>query len=80
MFGGDFQQLKPIRVKGSDILWHPSSGGDFERNLNCAIVLEGTHRFRDNRWYGNMLKRICSGQITQEDIDKINTRVISVCT
>ena len=76
VFGGDFQQLKPIRVKDNDILWHPSSGGDFERNLNCAIVLEGTHRFRDDQWYGNMLKRICTGQITQEDIDKINTRVV----
>ena len=39
-------------------------------------MLEGTHWFRDDRWYGEMLKQICTGQVTQNDIDRINTRVV----
>ena len=76
VFGGDFQQLKPLKISDSDLLWHPSSGQKFQNNPNCAIVLEGTHRFRDDRWYGDMLKRICTGSLTQNDVDRINTRLV----
>ena len=76
IFGGDFQQMKPVNVPDSEILWHPSSSGKFEQVVNCAIILEGIHRFKDNRRYGEMLKRLCSGELTEEDIDWVNTRVL----
>ena len=34
------------------------------------------HRFRDDKRYGEMLKRLCTGDLTKEDIAWINTRVI----
>lgn len=76
VFGGDFQQIEPVGVKSKEILWSPSSSRHFENNLNCAIVLDGIHRFKDDPKYGNMLKKLCAGNFEQEDIDWINSRVI----
>ena len=76
VFSGDFRQMKPVKVPDSQILWHPASSGLFGRIINCAIILDGMHRFRDDRRYGEMLKRLCTGDLTEEDIAWINTRVI----
>ena len=76
VFGGDFQQIEPVGVKTKEILWNPGSSRHFENSLNCAIVLDGMHRFKDDLRYGEMLKQLCSGEMTQEDINWINTRVI----
>ena len=74
--GGDFQQLRPVNVKDSVILWHPSLSGNFEQHVNCAIILDGIHCFQDNKIYREMLKRLCARELTEEDIEWINTRVI----
>ena len=59
-FGGDFQQMKPVNVTDNEILWHPSSSQKIEQHINCAIILEGMHRFRDDQRYGDMLKHLCA--------------------
>ena len=76
VFCGDFQQLKPIGATDENLLWHPESGGFFEKFINCAIVLDGMHRFKDDTQYGELLKRLCNGTLTEEDINLLNTRVL----
>ena len=76
VFCGDFQQLRPVSVPDDEILWHPAAGGFFEKFINCAIVLDGMHRFSDDIGYGHILKRLCEGSLTQEDIDVLNSRVL----
>ena len=76
VFSGDFQQTKPVKVPDSQILWHPASSGFFEHIVNCAVILEGMHCFRDDRRYREMLKRLCTVDLTKEDIVWINTRVL----
>ena len=68
--------MKPVNVSDNEILWHPSSSKRFEQHVNCVIILEGMHRFRDDRRYGDMLKRLCAGELTEDDIKWINTRVL----
>ena len=72
VFGEDFQQLKPVNVSDSQILRHPSSSGKFEQHVNCAIILDSIHHFQDDKRYGEILKRLCSGDLTEEDIEWIN--------
>eukprot|EP00574_Skeletonema_japonicum_P011463 CAMPEP_0201714666 /NCGR_PEP_ID=MMETSP0593-20130828/1046_1 /ASSEMBLY_ACC=CAM_ASM_000672 /TAXON_ID=267983 /ORGANISM="Skeletonema japonicum, Strain CCMP2506" /LENGTH=747 /DNA_ID=CAMNT_0048203961 /DNA_START=45 /DNA_END=2288 /DNA_ORIENTATION=- len=76
IFAGDFQQNEPIRMKASQKLWHPTSSRHFENNINCAIILDGLHRFKDDEAYGHILQRLCRGEMTQEDVDKINKRYV----
>ena len=76
VFGGDFQQLKPVQVNDKEILWHPSSSNHFENSLNCAIVLDGMHRFNDDKDYSNLTRRLCRNEMTEDDIKLLNTRVI----
>jgi hypothetical protein len=76
VFGGDFQQMNPVGVKDAKILWHPSSSCHFENSINCAVILDGMHRFKDNMPYGEKVKHLCTNELTEEDIENINTRVI----
>ena len=76
VFGGDFQQLRPVKVDDKEILWHPSSSNHFENSLNCAIVLDGMHRFTNDKVYGDLLKRLCQNELTEDDTALLNTRVI----
>jgi hypothetical protein len=76
IFSGDFQQNEPVRMKPSEKLWHPTSSRHFENNINCAIILDGIHRFRDDEAYGRILQRLCRGEMTQDDVDLINSRYV----
>lgn len=76
IFAGDFQQNEPIQMKASQKLWHPTSSRHFENNINCAIILDGLHRFKDDEAYGRILQRLCRGEMTQDDVDKINKRYV----
>ena len=76
IFSGDFQQNEPVRMKNSQKLWHPTSSRHFENNINCAIILDGIHRFRDDEAYGRILQRLCRGEMTQDDVDLINSRYV----
>ena len=72
IFIGDFKQMKPINgrpvYEKYSQLWHGS--------VNACIVLNNNHRFKDDPEWGDILKRISNGQATNDDIDKINSRVI----
>ena len=76
VFLWNFQQLKPIQATNEHLLWHPASKGFFEKFINCAIVLDGMHQFKDDIQYGKLLKRLCNGTLTEEDINLLNTRVL----
>lgn len=76
IFSGDFQQNEPVRMKPSEKLWHPTSSGHFESSINCAIILDGIHRFRDDEAYGRILQRLCRGEMTQDDVDLVNSRYV----
>ena len=74
IFIGDFMQLPP--VSGSpiyndfeDIHWHGT--------LNACIFLDqGNHRFKEDDEWGEILKRVQIGSVTEEDIMKLNSRVV----
>jgi hypothetical protein len=77
VFTGDFMQLPPVRGTPifndfDDLLWHQS--------LNAAVFLdELNHRFsRDPEW-GKILERVQLGIPTEEDIVKMNQRLMTVC-
>ena len=40
------------------------------------IILDNEHCFREDPEYGQMLKRMRSGDLTNEDCKRINTRVL----
>jgi hypothetical protein len=73
VFAGDLHQLEP--VGGAEpfyytynLRWHAA--------INCAVILESNHRFREDPEYGELLKRIRSNTHTQGDIETINSRFV----
>ena len=76
IFAGDFSQCEPVGMTDKEKLWHPFSSRHFENNINCCIILDGLHRFKDDEEYGLILQRLCSGDLTQADVDRINERVV----
>ncbi len=40
------------------------------------IILDNEHRFKEDSEYGQILKRMWSGDLTKEDQMRINTRVL----
>ena len=45
--------------------------------INTAVFLRNDHRFSEDKEYGELVERFCSGTVTKEDIDKINTRLLN---
>jgi hypothetical protein len=41
-----------------------------------VIILDNEHCFKEDHEYGQMLKRMWSGDLTKEDWMRINTRVL----
>ena len=76
IFSGDFQQNEPVRMPELQKLWHPNSTRHFENNLNCAIILDGIHRFKDDEEYGHILQRLCRGEMREADVAKLNERYV----
>ncbi len=74
IFVGDFCQLPPVKVKESQLLY--ASHGLWENSINVAIVLNNSHRIKDDPEYGEILKRIWDGTFTREDCNKINIRLL----
>ncbi len=74
IFVGDFCQLPPVKVKESQLLY--ASHGLWENSINVAIVLNNSHRFKDDPEYGEILKRMWDGTFTREDCNKINKRLL----
>ena len=74
VFAGDFSQLEPVKQKPLFIdpdnhLWYDC--------VNTFLELKTNHRFGKNSEWGNLLKRMRSIGSTEEDLKKINSRVIS---
>jgi hypothetical protein len=72
VFAGDLRQLEPVRGKPFYHEWSLYWQG----TLNCAIILENNHRFRDDPEYGLLLARIRSNTHTAADIEAINSRFV----
>ena len=74
VFVGDFRQLppvvgKPIYDDVGNVHWHGS--------LNACVMLdEGMYRFEKDHEWREMLSRIYCGNTTEEDIKRINTRIV----
>jgi hypothetical protein len=45
--------------------------------LNAAVHLQSQHRFKDDPYYGSVMERFSTNQISAEDVDYINQRIIS---
>jgi hypothetical protein len=74
IFCGDFRQIPPVKARESQLLYSNSSL--WESSINVAIILNNSHRFRDDPEYGNILKRMWEGIFTQQDCNAINERLI----
>ena len=76
IFAGDFRQLEPIGVNDTELLFSSLSSQHWENCINAIIILDNEHRFKEDPEYGQMLKRMWSGDLTKEDRMRINTRVL----
>ena len=74
IFCGDFRQIPPVKAKVSQFLYSNSSL--WESSINVAIILNNSHRFKDDPEYGEILKRMWEGKFTQKDCNAINERLI----
>ena len=74
IFSGDFRQFEAILAK--HLLYHRNGSQLWENSINCVIILENIHRFKDDPEYGEMLTRLWRDDLTQADREKINTRVV----
>jgi hypothetical protein len=76
MFAGDFRQLEPIGAKDTELLFLSLSSQHWENCINAVIILDNEHCFKEDPEYGQVLKRMWSGDLTKEDRMRINTRVL----
>ena len=72
IFAGDMYQLEP--VVGDPL--HKEHNVEFNDNINCFIELQGNHRFAQDPEWGELLRRFRLGEVTDEDLAKINERVV----
>jgi hypothetical protein len=70
---GDFSQLNPI---GWNVIYDQNENALWNLINRLVILNFKNHRFATDPAWGECLKRIHHGKIKQEDIDKINTRVV----
>ena len=73
IFSGDFRQLEPV---GSNPIYEEDCPY-FVHWVNCYIELNGMHRLRNDKHWGWLLMQMRDGKMTKEDIDFINTKVVS---
>ena len=74
IFGGDFRQL--AKGKKNELLYSTLSKRFFEQNLNGIIILQNEHRFRNDPEFGKLLSDFWAGDLSEEQRNLINTRVI----
>jgi hypothetical protein len=67
IFAGEFCQLESVGAKDTELLFS---------SLSSQHWLDNEHCFKENPEYGQILKRIWSGDLTKEDCKRINTRVL----
>jgi hypothetical protein len=76
IFAGDFRQLESICSIESELLFSSKSSQEWDSNINAIIILDNKHRFKEDAEYGKMPTRMWEGNLTLEDKQRINTRVI----
>ncbi len=76
IFSGDFRQFEPVGSNVKELMFSSLSSGHWDNNINLVIILTDEHCFKEDPEYGQMLTRMWSGDLSKEDCQKINTRVI----
>ena len=76
VFVGNLRQLDPPAAKDTDLLFSRMLGGHWENLLSAVIFLENKHRFKINKSYGRLLKRMWDGDLQVKDRKWINKRVV----
>lgn len=69
VFAGDYSQLKPVN---KPTVYDGDEIAEFQGIINCFIELDGTHRFKNDPPWGQMLRRFREGEPTLKDIKCIN--------
>jgi hypothetical protein len=70
---GDFSQLNPI---GRNVIYDRHVNALWNL-INRVVILNFTnHRFSNDEEWGKILHRLFLGRLKQEDIDRINSRVV----
>ena len=77
IFSGDFQQLEPVG-RGKLPIYKDNNCPYFIDWVNCYIELNGMHRFKKDVRWGKLLMRMQNGELTKEDVEFINTKVVTV--
>ncbi len=77
IFALDFRQLEPVGANETELLFSSLSSQHWENCINAVIILDNEHRFEEDPEYGQMLKRMWSGDLTKDDQMRINSRVMS---
>ena len=76
IFAGDFRQLEPVGANDTELLFSSLSSQHWENCINAVIISDNDHRFKEDPEYGQMLKRMWSGDLTKDDRMRINSRVL----
>jgi hypothetical protein len=76
IFAGDFRQLEPVAAKDTELLFLSLSRQHWENCIHAVIILDNEYLFKEDPEYGQMLKRMWSGDLTKEDWMRIITRVL----
>jgi len=76
-FLGDFRQLEPVQ---HEPIYRDTCQAIWYNYVNCFIELQTNHRAKHDPEFASILKRFRDGVPTQQDIDKINTRVVTTET
>ena len=77
IFSGDFRQLEPVG-RGKLPIYKDDECPYFIEWINCYIELNGMHRFKKDVSWGKLLMRMRNGELTKEDVEFINTKVVTV--
>jgi len=73
-FMGDFRQLEPIR---HEPVYRDKAQAIWYDTINCFIELQQNHRAKEDPRYAALLKRFRDGVPTSNDIDTINSRMVT---
>ena len=76
VFASDFRQLEPSGAKPHQLLFSRESSHVWCDLLNTVVILESDHRFKEDPEYGQLLQRMWAGDLSKNDRDWLNERVI----
>ena len=68
--------MRPVKCDAHGVLYERVMNGIFEGSINIAIILENSNRFDEDLEFDNLLKRMWLGELIEEDIKLLNTRVV----